>query len=83
MGPSRASDLALLWLWCRPAAIADSTPSLGTSYAKGVALKKRERESKNHLQCHHMEATLNILILSQYILSCVYFVPELEIIFSL
>ena len=40
------SNLALLWLWCRPAAScnSDSTPSPGTSYATGTALKRKKRE---------------------------------------
>ena len=33
---------ALLWLWHRLAAAADSTPSLGTSYATGMALKETD-----------------------------------------
>ena len=36
------SDLALLWLWCRPAA--DSTSSLEIPYAKGAALKREEKK---------------------------------------
>jgi len=46
----RSSDLALLWLWCRPAVVAPTRPSAWElPYAAGVALKrqkikKRERE---------------------------------------
>ena len=38
------SDLALLWLWHRPAATAPIRPLAGEPpYAKGVALKKQQR----------------------------------------
>ena len=44
IGHRHGSDLALLWLWHRPAAAApNSTPSLGTSYATGAALKRKEK----------------------------------------
>ena len=44
-------DLVLLWLWCRPAAVASIGPlTWEPPYAAGVALKgqkdKRERERK-------------------------------------
>ena len=40
------SDLALLWLWHRLAAVADSTPSLGTSRCHGCRPKKKERKKE-------------------------------------
>ena len=41
------SDLALLWLWCRPAVIAPIRPLVWEPpYATGAALKKKSR-SKN------------------------------------
>ena len=47
-------DLALLWLWCRPAAYSsNSTPSLGTSVCTGAALKK----SSNN---NHLSSTLSL-----------------------
>ena len=37
-------DLALLWLWHRPAAVAPIQPlAWGPPYAKGVALKKKKK----------------------------------------
>ena len=45
-GCRHGSDLALLWLWCRPATTADSTSSLGTSYAAGAALKRQKKKKK-------------------------------------
>ena len=42
VGHRKGSDPALLWLWCRLAAVAPIGPLLGTSYALGVALKKQE-----------------------------------------
>ena len=42
-------DLALLWLWCRPAAIAPIGPlAWEPPYAAGVALK-RQKEKKNNV----------------------------------
>ena len=38
----RVKDLALLWLWRRPAA--NSTPSLETSTCCGVALKSKKKK---------------------------------------
>ena len=40
-GCRRGSDLAWLWLWYRLVAVAWET-----SYAKGVALKKKKKEKK-------------------------------------
>ena len=40
-------DLALLWLWCRPAAVALIGPlAWEFPYAAGVALKKKKKERK-------------------------------------
>ena len=39
-----SSDLALLWLWCRPAAI--STPSLGTSIGCKCSPKTKKKEKE-------------------------------------
>ena len=47
VGGRRSSDPTLLWLWCRLAATAlIGPPSLGTTYASGVALKKRQKDQK-------------------------------------
>ena len=47
-GCRRGSDLTLLWLWCRLAAIAPIGGSLAWEppYASGVALKKRQKDKK-------------------------------------
>ena len=38
------SDLALLWLWCRPAATAPIGPEAGEPpYAMGAALEKKKK----------------------------------------
>ena len=43
VGLRLGSDPALLWLWCRPAAIASIRPlAWKPPYATGVALKKKE-----------------------------------------
>ena len=50
VGQRFRSDLALLWLWCRPADTAPIRPVVWESpYASGAALKrerKREREKE-------------------------------------
>ena len=38
------SDPKLLWLWCRPSAIADLTPSLGTSLCCKCGPKKKKKK---------------------------------------
>ena len=43
----RGLDLALLWLWCRPAATSsDLTPSLGTSICRGCGPKRTKDKKK-------------------------------------
>ena len=45
VGHGCSSDLALLWLWCRPAATAPLLPlAWEPPCAVGVALKKKEKE---------------------------------------
>ena len=41
-------DPALLWLWCRPAAIArsDLTPAWGLPYAIGAVLKNKQQQQQ-------------------------------------
>ena len=47
VGGRCGSDLALLWLWCRPAAVAPSRLlAWEPPYATGVALKKKREEMK-------------------------------------
>ena len=48
VGHRRGSDLVLLWLWRRPAAVAPiRPPSLGTlPYAAGAALKRQKDQKK-------------------------------------
>ena len=44
VGRRCGSDLALLWLWCRPAATAPIRPlAWEPPYAEGVALEKTEK----------------------------------------
>ena len=41
------SDLALLWLWCRPAAVALIQPlAWELPHAMGAALEKKEKKKK-------------------------------------
>ena len=43
VGQRHSSDLALLWLWCRPAAVGPIRPLAWESpYAAGAALKKKK-----------------------------------------
>ena len=47
VGRKCGSDVALLWLWCRPAAIALIRPlAWESAYAMGVALKRPKRKGK-------------------------------------
>ena len=47
VGQRRGSDLALLWLWCRPTATAPIQPLVWEPpYAAGVALKKSKNKQK-------------------------------------
>ena len=47
VGPRRGSDLALLWLWCRPAATSPTGPlAWEPPYAEGVALKRTKDKNK-------------------------------------
>ena len=42
------SDTALLWLWCRPAAVALIRPQVWESpYAVGVVLKSKKKKKRN------------------------------------
>ena len=46
VGQRRSSDLALLWLWRRPAAVAPIGPlAWELPYAAGVALKKTNKKN--------------------------------------
>ena len=51
VGHRCGSDLALLWLWCRPIAAAPISQAWKFLYATGAALKrqKRERERERKL----------------------------------
>ena len=43
VGHRCGSDLALLWLWCRPAAVAPTGPlAWETPYAGGTALQRQK-----------------------------------------
>jgi len=48
VGCRRGSDLALLWLWRRPPAIAPIRPlAWEPPYAAGAALKRQKKQTKN------------------------------------
>ena len=59
-------DLALLWLWCRSAAIALIAPlTREPPYAMGVALKKELKEFCDGVHvcvCTRMQATLYVFV---------------------
>ena len=47
VGHRRGLDSALLWLWCRPEAVAPIRPlAWKLPYAVGVALKRLKKEKK-------------------------------------
>jgi len=47
VGHGCSSDLALLWLWCRPAAVAPIRPlAWEPPYAMGAALKRQKGKKK-------------------------------------
>ena len=51
MGHRLCSDLASLWLWCRPAAIAPIGPVTWESlYAVGAALEKRQKKRETEFR---------------------------------
>jgi len=51
LGHRLYSDLALLWLWCRPAsALLIQTLVWELPYAMGAALKKKKKDKKTHLE---------------------------------
>ena len=48
VGQRRGSDLALLWLWCKPVATAPIEPlAWEPPYAVGAALEKAQRQKQN------------------------------------
>ena len=49
VGLRRSLDLALLWLWCRPSAVALIRPlAWEPPYAVGMALKRTKRQKKKN-----------------------------------
>ena len=61
IGRRRGSDLALLWLWCRPMATAPIGPlAWEPPYAMGVALK-RQKDQKRKEKERKKEKKLNRL----------------------
>ena len=47
VGPKRGSDPVLLWLWCRPAAVAPiRSVAWEPPYAEGAALEKTKKTKK-------------------------------------
>ena len=61
VGGRHGSDLTLLWLWCRPAAIALNPPlAWKLPYAVGAALKKT-KEKKIKKEIEYLAATMSHL----------------------
>ena len=51
VGRRRSSDLVLLWLWCRPVAVALIQPlAWEPPYALGAALKRKEKKENVDFQ---------------------------------
>ena len=56
VGCRRGSDLMLLWLWCRLAAVAPTGPlAWKPPYAMSVALKNKNKNKKKTLKRQPME----------------------------
>ena len=56
VGRRRGSDLALLWLWCRPVATAPIRPlAWEPPYASGAALKKKKTKNKKTPVCKNIK----------------------------
>ena len=54
VGRRHGSDLALLWLWHRPVAIAQIRPlAWEPPYATGVALKSKNKKQKQKAKTKH------------------------------
>ena len=48
-GPRYASDPMLLWLWCRPAAVAPIQPlAWEPPYATGMTLERQKKKKKKN-----------------------------------
>ena len=63
VGHRRGSDLALRWLWCRPAAAAPIGPlAWEPPYAAGVALKgQKTKKKKKLIRLIRAESSLNYI----------------------
>ena len=61
VGHRRGSDPSLLWLWCRPAAVALIGPlAREPPYAAGVALKRQKRnKTKQNKKPHTTQQQKN------------------------
>ena len=60
VGHRHGSDPELLWLWCRPAAVAPTRPlAWEPPYAMGATLEKAKRQKKNNNK--NLEQPLNFL----------------------
>jgi len=61
------SDLALLWLWCRPAVVAPIRPlAWETPYAVSEALKRPKKKKKKKEHLIHFAHTFSSDILMAY-----------------
>ena len=65
VGHRRGSDLALLWLWCRPAAIAPTGPlAWEPPSAVGVALENTKRHTHTHKNIYYPFPLYNVTAVS-------------------
>ena len=75
VGCRRGSDLVLLWLWCRLAAIPPMRPLIREPpFAAGVALKsKNKNKSKNYWSSHVAKQVKDLALLLQRLGSLLWF----------
>ena len=56
VGRGHGSDPVFLWLWCRPAAVAQIRPlAWELPFAEGAALKKKKRERERNTHTSHRD----------------------------
>ena len=72
VGDRHSSDLALLWLWHRPAAVALIQPLAWESpYAAGAALKKDKKNKKKQKKENHLLFTVTLTLINKLLKKCI------------
>ena len=63
VGLRHSSDLALLWLWCRSAAVAPIRPlAWQPPYATGAALKRKKKKKKKYETWNYTDLGSNVTL---------------------